>query len=111
MSTKKTEEKKNTTKKDIENLKKELDIIKKELKEKDEKLIRSYADFQNYQKRIEKEIIHREEEIKRKYLLEFLDINESLKKVYEDNNPKEALKLIIKKIEDFLIFLVSQLKE
>jgi molecular chaperone GrpE len=101
MSTKKTEEKKNTTKKDIENLKKELDIIKKELKEKDEKLIRSYADFQNYQKRIEKEIIHREEEIKRKYLLEFLDINELLKKVYEDNNPKEALKLIIKKIEDF----------
>ena len=102
MSTKKTTDKeKESSTRDISNLKKEINRIKAELKEKDEKLLRSYADFQNYQKRMEKELILKEEEIKRIYLLELLDLNEILKKAYEDDNPKEALKLMIDNIERF----------
>ena len=102
MSTKKTTDTmKNSSIKEVNILKKEIDNLKKELKEKDEKLLRSYADFQNYQKRMEKELTLKEEEIKRRYLLELLDINEILKKVYVDDNPKDALKLMIKNIENF----------
>ena len=102
MTAKKTTEKtKSTNTKEIENLKKKIYKLKDELKEKDEKLIRSYADFQNYQKRMEKELVLKEEEIKRKYLLELLDLNEILKKAYEDKDPKDALKLMIDNIERF----------
>jgi len=98
---KNTEKTKSTNTKEIENLKKKIYKLKDELKEKDEKLIRSYADFQNYQKRMEKELVLKEEEIKRKYLLELLDLNEILKKAYEDKDPKDALKLMIDNIERF----------
>ena len=102
MSTKKpTDKTKDSSTKEINNLKKEINNLKLELKEKDEKLLRSYADFQNYQKRMEKELTLKEEEIKRRYLLELLDINEILKKAYEDENPKDALKLMINNIESF----------
>ena len=102
MTAKKTTEKtKGSNSKEIDNLKKEMHKLKNEIKQKDEKLLRSYADFQNYQKRMEKELILKEEEIKRKYLLELLDINEILKKAYEDKDPKGALKLMINNIESF----------
>ena len=102
MTAKKTTEKtKGSNSKEIDNLKKEMHKLKNEIKQKDEKLLRSYADFQNYQKRMEKELILKEEEIKRKYLLELLDINEILKKAYEDKDPKGALKLMIDNIESF----------
>jgi molecular chaperone GrpE len=102
MTAKKTTDKSKSPEiKEIDNLKKEIQKLKNELKEKDEKLIRSYADFQNYQKRMEKELYLKEEEIKRKYLLELLDINELLKKAYEDKDPKDALKLMINNIEGF----------
>ena len=81
--------------------KKEIDKLKKELKEKENKLLLSYADFKNYQKRMEKELICMQEETKKKYLAELLDIFELLKKANEDNNPKEGLKLIINSIENF----------
>lgn len=89
-----------TSKKPI-NLKKEVDKLRKELKEKDQQLLRSIADFQNYQKRMEKELILKEEETKKKYISELIDLNELLKKAYEDNNPKEGLKLLINNIENF----------
>ena len=73
----------------------------KELKEKNDKLLRMCADLQNYQKRMEKELISREEEIKRKYLTELIDLNEILKKAYEDKNPKQGLKLILNNLEKF----------
>jgi len=73
----------------------------KELKEKNDKLLRTCADLQNYQKRMEKELISREEEIKRKYLTELIDLNEILKKAYEDKNPKQGLKLILNNLEKF----------
>jgi molecular chaperone GrpE len=101
MTTKKTTNKKNTTSKKTPNLKKEIEKLKQELQEKNEKLLRSIADFQNYQKRIEKELQHREDNSKKKYLSELIDINELIKKAYEDNSPKEALKLILHNLNSF----------
>ena len=97
MATKKSTGKK----KDSNSLKKEIKKLKQKLKEKEEKLLRSYANLQNYQKRMEKELEIKEEETKKKYLSELLDFNELLKKAYEDNDPKEGLKLIINNIENF----------
>jgi molecular chaperone GrpE len=94
-----------TAKKPSDNKKDNIQIkfkkIVKELKEKNDKLLRTCADQQNYQKRMEKELILREEEIKRKYLSEIIDLNEILKKAYEDKNPKHGLKLILNNLEKF----------
>ncbi|KYK21818.1 hypothetical protein AYK24_08720 [Thermoplasmatales archaeon SG8-52-4] len=88
-------------KKDSNELKKEIKKLKLELKEKDDKLLRSYADFQNLIKRTERELKIIEEEVKKKYILELLDLNELLKKAYDDENPKEGLKLMINNINNF----------
>ena len=63
MTTKKTTGKK----KDSIDSKKIIKELKKELKEKNEKLLRSIADFQNYQKRMDKELQIKEVETKKKY--------------------------------------------
>ena len=97
MPTKKSTNKK----KQSDDIKKEIKKLKIILKEKEDRLLRSYADLQNYQKRMEKELQIKEEETKKRYLSELLDLNELLKKAYEDNNPKEGLKLIINNIENF----------
>ena len=93
--------KKDSSAKTADNLKKEIKKLKQELKEKEDKLLRSYADLQNYQKRMNKELQIKEVETKKKYLSELLDLNELLKKAYEDNDPKEGLKLMINNIEKF----------
>ena len=102
MTSKKTINKKDetSTKKTL-SLKKENEKLKQELKEKDDKLLRSIADFQNYQKRMQKELRLCEEQTKQKYLAELIDLNELLKKAYEDNDPKEGLKLMVNNIENF----------
>jgi len=105
---KSTDIKKDDSDKKNDSLKKENKKLKEEIKEKEEKLLRSYADFQNYQKRMEKELTVREEETKKKYLSELLDLNELLKKAYEDNNPKDGLKLMINNIEK--LFEKEQIK-
>jgi len=92
---------KKTTDKKTESIKKEIEKLKDEIKEKNDKLLRSIADFQNYQKRMEKELICREQETKKKYLEELLDLHELLKKAYEDNNPKQGLKLLLNNINNF----------
>jgi molecular chaperone GrpE len=97
MPTKKSTNKK----KQSDDIKKEIKKLKIILKEKEDRLLRSYADLQNYQKRMEKELQIKEEETKKRYLSELLDLNELLKKAYEDNNPKEGLKLILNNIENF----------
>jgi len=94
--------KKSTSKKKhSDDLKKEIKKLKIILKEKEDRLLRCYADLQNYQKRMEKELQIKEEETKKKYISELLDLNELLKKAYEDNEPKEGLKLILNNIENF----------
>ena len=109
MSTKKPTDKKkdkcnkkaDSVQKKIKKLEKEMKQLQQELKEKEDKLLRSYADIQNYQKRTEKELQSREDETKKKYLAELIDLNELLKKALDDSNPKEGLKLMINNIENF----------
>ena len=96
-----TDKKKDSTSKKPVSLKKEFENLKKDLKEKEQQLLRSFADFQNFQKRMDKELILKEEETKKKYISELIDLKELLKKAYEDNNPKEGLKLMINNIENF----------
>jgi len=96
-----TTKKPTSKKKEPDALKKEIKKLKHEIKEKEDRLLRIYADFQNLQKRMEKELQIKEEETKKKYLSELLDLNELLKKAYEDNNPKEGLKLMINNIQNF----------
>jgi len=98
---KSTGKKKHSNEKKDVDLKKEIEQLKQELKENKELLLRSIADFQNYQKRIEKELKLKEYEIKQKYLSEIIDLNELLKKAYCDKDPKGALKLMIDNIEKF----------
>lgn len=93
--------KKNSSDKKTDSLKKEIKKLKQELKESEEKLLRSFADLQNYQRRMEKELNLRDEETKKKYLSELIDINELLKKAYEDDTPKDGLKLMINNIQSF----------
>jgi molecular chaperone GrpE len=87
--------------KNIKKLENKIEKLNNELKEKNNKLLRSLADFQNYQKRIEKDISNKELEIKNHYILELIDLNELLKKAYEDKKPKYGLKLVINNLEKF----------
>jgi len=86
----------------IKKNKKEIAELKAQIKELNDKYLRSIADFQNFQKRIEKELSCKEEETKKTYLIELMETYELLKKAYEDNNPKQGLKLIIENIEKFM---------
>jgi molecular chaperone GrpE len=97
-----TEKKKETHDKETISLKKEVEKLKQELNEKNDKLLRSYADLQNYQKRIEKEMTCKEDETRKKYLLEIIDLYELLKKAYENTNPKDGIQAIIQNIQHLL---------
>jgi molecular chaperone GrpE len=108
MPTKKTTPKKkdmqqtNNSQIKIKKLELESQKLQHELKEKNDKLLRTCADIQNYQKRTEKELLFREEETKKKYLSELIELHELLDKAYEDENPKQGLKLILQNLEGFL---------
>lgn len=108
-SSKKQTKKKSSTKensikkydKQINSLEDQIKLLEKELKETRDKLLRSYADYQNYQKRVEKNIKQKEKEIKQIYLSEFIDIKELLLKALQDDKPKQGLRLILKQLEHF----------
>ena len=106
MPTKKTTDTKKQTQETLQHTIKKLEEEKKQLHQefidKNDKYLRTLADFQNYQKRMEKELQSQNEEIKKKYLLELLDLTELLKQAYEDPNPKSGLKLILENLEKFL---------
>lgn len=89
-------------KENIEQLQEEIIDLKDELAEKNDKLLRSYADLQNYQKRTQKDLLSKEEETKRKYISELIDLKELLEKAYEDKKPKQGLKLILNNLHNFL---------
>ena len=109
MSTKKSNgEKKNEYSRKTDSLRKELNKLKdetkklnQELKEKDDKLLRSYANLQNYQKRTEKEFQFRENKTRKKYLSELIELFEILKKAFEDKDPKDGIKLMLNNLEKF----------
>ena len=106
MPTKKpTDTKKNTQETahhTIKKLEEENTQLHQEIMDKNDKYLRTLADFQNYQKRMEKELQAQKEDIKKKYLLELLDLTELLKKAYEDSNPKSGLKLLLENLDKFL---------
>ena len=85
----------------IKELQEEIKKLQTDVKDKNDKFLRTLADYQNYQKRMEKEAVSREEEVKKKYLFELLDFQELLKKAYADNDPKEGLKLLINNFNKF----------
>jgi molecular chaperone GrpE len=86
----------------IKKLEEENTQLHQEFMDKNDRYLRTLADFQNYQKRMEKELQAQNEDIKKKYLLELLDLTELLKKAYEDSNPKTGLKLILENLDKFL---------
>jgi len=106
MPTKKPTETKKLLQETIQNkikkIEEELQTLKTEVKEKNDRYLRTLADYQNYQKRMEKDLLACEEEQKKKYLLELLDFQELLKKAYEDPDPKNGLKLLLCNLEKFL---------
>jgi molecular chaperone GrpE len=83
-------------------LEKEIKTLQDELANKQDKLLRAYADYQNYQKRIEKEQASLELDIRRRYLIEILDFYELLKKAADDPSPQEGLKSLLGTIDRFL---------
>jgi len=98
---KKDMQQKNAIQSKLKKLKEEKQKLQQELEEKNDKLLRTCADLQNYQKRTEKELLFREEETKKKYLSELIELHELLKKAYEDENPKQGLKLILQNLKNF----------
>jgi molecular chaperone GrpE len=106
MPTKKNSDPKKVTQETLQNKIKKLEEENKqlhdELVDKNDKYLRTLADFQNYQKRMEKELQAQKEDIKKKYLLELLDLHELLKKAYEDSDPKPGLKLLLENLDKFL---------
>ena len=101
-STKKKEmQRKDTLQSKLKKLEEEKQKLQQELEEKNDKLLRTCADLQNYQKRTEKELLFREEETKKKYLSELIELHELLKKAYEDEDPKQGLKLILQNLGNF----------
>jgi len=102
MSTKKsTEKKKEHPTKSSDKIKKENKKLIQEIKDKEDKLLLATADFQNYQKRIQKEIKLQVEETKKKYLTELIELDELLRIAYDDKKPKDGLKLMITNIQNF----------
>ncbi|VVB61130.1 Protein GrpE [uncultured archaeon] len=91
-----------TTHHTLKKLEEENKQLNQELIDKNDKYLRTLADFQNYQKRMEKELQTQKEDIKKKYLLELLDLTELLKKAYDDSNPKSGLKLLLENLDKFL---------
>ncbi len=90
-----------TVKNTIKKLEETIEELTAELHEKNDKYLRSLADYQNYQKRMEKELIAREDELKKRYLLELLDFQELLKKAAMDADPQQGLRHLIAHFEKF----------
>jgi len=73
--------------------------LEKSLKEKEDALLRAYADYQNYQRRVEREMQEISIKSKMEIARELVEIYELLGEALKDQNPKEGLKSIMKKIE------------
>ncbi len=78
---------------------KKIDELERKLKEKENSLLRAYSDFQNYRRRVDREIEERVNEAKRRFAEDLVDIYELMKKAHGDKNPEKGIDLIIKSIE------------
>ena len=84
--------------------KKEIQLkkFKQETKKDKDKLLRNIADLQNLIKRNQKHSVIEINRVKKKYLIQIIDILDIIKKSYKDKDPKTGIKLIINDIEKFL---------
>ncbi len=82
-------------------LEKEIERLQHEIKQKQDQLLRSLADFQNFQKRSEKERMMHVDLTKERYISEIIDIKELLQKAIADENPKDGLRLILSQMDQF----------
>jgi len=80
----------------------EIQRLTQELADKNDRYLRALADYQNYQRRMDKELVAREDDLKKKYLTEILDYQELLRQAYEDADPKPGLKLLLSNLEKLL---------
>ena len=86
----------------IKNNKSQFKKIKHEYKKEKEKLLRNIADLQNLLKRKQQEYIIEENKLKKRYLIQLVDILDLIKKAYNDKSSKSGIKLIINNIENIL---------
>lgn len=83
----------------VKELKARIKELEESLKEKEDALLRAYADYQNYQRRVQKEINEISIKSKMEIAKELVDVYELLQKAMEDEDPREGLKSIMKKIK------------
>jgi len=102
MTSKKTSEKKKPTAGTTKKKDEKLVSLEQQLTEQNEKLLRAYADIQNLQKRMEKELKHREQATKTQYQLNLMDIYELIQKALQDDHPKEGLQAIQKYMDNLI---------
>jgi len=98
---KKTNQKKDIDKSKIKKYKQHIEKLEAELKEKNDKLLRTCADIQNIQKRLQKELLFKEDDTKKKYITELIDLYELLQKAFNDEKPKKGLELILQNLDNF----------
>jgi molecular chaperone GrpE len=87
--------------KETKELHDKIHMLEEDLKEKNDKLLRSYADFDNYKKRVCKQEDQLIRDLKKKYLSEIIDLKELLIRSLDDENPKDGVRLIIKQLDQF----------
>ena len=105
---------KNDKEKEIKSLKKEIKKekekvknLKKELDEKKDQLLRTLADFQNYKKRVEKEMEDAIKYSREELISKFLDVQENLQRI--DKPDSKGLQMIMNQLKG--IFEEEGIKE
>ena len=106
-STKEAETKKHKKKEKGESLEKQLKQTQEKLREINDKYLRLYADFDNYQKRVAKEIEDVKEATKRSLINEFLVILDNMEKAIliskeHKDSIIEGIELTMKSFKDLL---------
>ncbi len=106
-STKEAETKKHKKKEKGESLEKQLKQTQEKLQEINDKYLRLYADFDNYQKRVAKEIEDVKEATKRSLINEFLVILDNMEKAIliskeHKDSIIEGIELTMKSFKDLL---------
>lgn len=101
----KHQKQKRSSKKEL--LEKELDELKEQLKESEDKYLRLHAEFDNYQKRVLKEIETAKESMKRSLINEFLVVLDSMEKALAASKEHkdsiiEGIELTMKSFKDLL---------
>ena len=84
-------------KREIKKEKEKIKSLKKELDEKKDQLLRTIADFQNYKKRVKKEMNEAIKYSKEELISKFLDVQENLERVNELNS--KGLQLIMNQLK------------